>query len=146
MVNCSPLLSVAFGVAFPSTNTSVLFVVARTYTRSSEFKKPFITIYSLPITPTGTSWSPIKSRHPPNAAESSLSVTAMGLLDVMRVPTGRWVAVVETANREYVCPRLSVMVNGTPAGCPIKSAVGLMVMLVLSSVATISNPLRAVGE
>jgi hypothetical protein len=37
------------------------------------------------------------------------------------------------------------MLNGTPAGCPIKLAVGVMVIVVLSSVATISKPLRAAG-
>ena len=68
-------------------------------------------------------------------------VTATGRSEVTVVPTGWAPADVPAALAEYVEPANGKTTsNATPAGCPIRSWVGVMVIVVLSSVATTSKP------
>ncbi len=100
-------------------------------------------MYSVPTTLTGTSWSPAMSAHPPYApplSESSLMVTAMGLVEVIRLPEGWSLVPTLMARPDQVWPALSVMVNATFAGCPTRAFLGVIVTCVLFSVATISKP------
>ena len=74
-------------------------------------------------------------------AESSCTVTATGKLDVITVPVAWSEASDPEARPEYVEPATGKeMSKGMPAGCPMRSWVGVMVTTVLSSVATMSNP------
>ena len=82
------------------------------------------------------------SAHPPYgvpATLSSLMVMAIGLSEVTVVPEGCWEESTEDARPLHVCPLWSKMVNALLAGWPIMAFLGLMVTVVLSSVATMSK-------
>ena len=68
-------------------------------------------------------------------------VMATRLSEVTVVPTAWAAAEVETALPEYVDPAKGRTTSkGMPAGCPMRSWVGVIVSVVLSSVATTSKP------
>ena len=72
---------------------------------------------------------------------SSLIVMAIGFVEITTLPIKWLLAKLLVAVAEYVSPLLSVMLNGIPAECPSISALGVMVTIVASSVATISKEL-----
>ena len=127
----------------PLTEMVVFASVGMKNTLSGPLRLPLMAMYSVPTMSMGTIWSPKRSAQPPYGVplrESSLMVMAMGLSELTTVPNGCWLAAVDVARPLHVSPASKAMVNVTFCGCPTMGFRGVISMVVLSSVATMSKP------
>ena len=100
------------------------------------FRYPLTMMNSFPARSSGNNWSPAVSEQPwpGSVIESSFVDMAMGLFETTVVPPGFKDPTLLVEIHTKVSPRMSPMVKG-PA-LPSSAFLGLMVMIVLSSVAT----------